>query len=320
MSALVDSNFLQRLRSHLRYSKKCFTGAEFVSKVIEIGQGSLAGTLDGLDQERQQHSSQMFHPVNQSGNLVSYNEDYANTMACYLLEEGILIPVVLATTLDGSGSSTSLVTPNCVSDEEGMASALDSLHMRGTRADEDSNVERLVSHVREALSREGGVSSLEVPLSHEIYPATDTSSRHMSGREGSQHHHSHRGESRMNGNSSQYSDRLRFSATTDAYYKFAASEDAEYTSLLQSEILTASSVYLEGSHRQPCSTSTPQPENQDFLAAKRGTLYLVLDLLMQRARKERVVKQFLASPQTKAVQERRKLEDSINCDLIFKMS
>lgn len=332
MPALVDPNLLQRLRSQLRSNKRCFNGAEFVSKVMQIGQGTLAKTLDDdLGEERQHCSSHLLHPVDLTGNLINYNEDYANMMACHLLEEGILIPVSHVSLLsDFSGSSTSLVTPNCSTDEEPdaeMASGIDSLHVRGTRAGEIGKMKKFVARLGEALSPVSGASNRTVPSSHEIYPAADTSCRHTSATGDNQHYHSHHGESRMNGSSSQHSDRPPFLATSDAYYKFAASEDAEYVSLLQSEILMASSNSLGGSCRPLHSTSTPQPsreggsmENQDFLAAKRGTLYLVLDLLTQRARKERVAKQFLASPRTKVVQEQRKLEDSISCDLIFKMS
>lgn len=299
--------------------------------MMEIGRGALDETLDNLDEDEQQRSAHRSHLVDQTGHLIDYNEEYAHTVARYLLEEGILIPVTRTTLSDGS--STSLVTPNCVTDEEQdteMASSLDSLH-HGRRP--PGGHEGLEVHLREALpgvGEDGVGNNLAVPSLHEIYPAADTSNRRTTGRGDSHHphhHHSRRGGMGMHAsNSSHHSNRPAFSATMDAYYKFAASEDAEYVSLLQSQILMASSISSGGSHRPPRSASTPQPsrergatENQDFLAAKRGTLYLVLDLLTQRARKERVAKQFLASPRTLVVQDQRRLEESVTCDLIFKM-
>ena len=272
-SVTVDSNLLQLLRSHLRSDKKCFSGAEFVRAVMMIGQEALSEMLDDLDEEGQQRSSRLT-TVDENGKIINFNEEYAHTVACYLLDEGILIPVSRIPNI--FHSSTSLVTPSCITDEE---------------------------------------------------LAIDTSRRQTTGRGDSQYHHPQHSKPKPDRSCSQFSHGGGFSATHDAYYKFAASEDGEYASFMQSQILTASSISFGVSHQAPCHTSTPQPskeeipaENKDFLAAKKGTLYLVLDLLTQRAKKERVAKQFLASPRTKAVKEMRRLEDSINCDLIFKMS
>ena len=118
-------------------------------------------------------------------------------------------------------------------------------------------------------------------------------------------------------------DRPGFVATATVFYKFAGSEDTE-SAYSQSQVLMssyhASSTRSGGSSKELLSSrrsgSGVSEENSDFTTARLGTLCLVHDLLTQRARKERVAKQFLSSPR---VQEQRRQAGNTHCDLIFKM-
>ena len=289
---------------------------------MEVGRGALDETLDDVNEEDRQSPAHRAHLVDHTGNVIDYNEDYACTVGRRLLEEGIILAVArLSPHLDMS--STVLVTPTCTTDEEQETDVAFSYESRRDRAIGGRNGHLdLKEHLRrEATARTGGARSDVTSTSlHGIYSAADGASQGGPRRGGGRQPQPQQGDMRPHADTSQ-----PFSATPDNFYKFAGSEDAEYLSVMQSQILMSSSV-SSGGARHLRSTSTaqasregPGEENQDFQAAKKGTLYLALDLLIQRARKERVAKQFLASPRTQVVQEQKRLENSVNCDLIFKM-
>lgn len=104
-----------------------------------------------------------------------------------------------------------------------------------------------------------------------------------------------------------------FSYSSQSFYKFADVEDVESNTLYQSQILTVSS-----SPSAVQRNVNQGDEHSEFHRARYGTLFLVCDLLLQRARKEKRAKQFIQSPAAVAVFEQRK-ELNVNCDQIFKL-
>ena len=100
-----------------------------------------------------------------------------------------------------------------------------------------------------------------------------------------------------------------FTYSPNSLYKFADVEDFESRTLYHSQVLTSSA--------HPGAAAGLE-ENTASDRARRGMLFLVQDLLLQRARKEKRAKQFLQTPHAEMVAEQRK-EQYTNCDLIFKM-
>lgn len=118
-----------------------------------------------------------------------------------------------------------------------------------------------------------------------------------------------------------------FSNDKYTFYKFAESEDAESSSLHKSHILSASTVGGQANRGgglpldlslHTSTASSLQDQHREFTKARQGTLFLVYDLLLQRRKKERRVKQFLLTPRALEVVEQRGRR-SMDCDLIFKM-
>lgn len=120
------------------------------------------------------------------------------------------------------------------------------------------------------------------------------------------------------------------------FYKFTDSEDKEELAEYQSQILVALSHVVpqpavavttircgQGFSRNPHSgtmTITDTHQDQDKLSnARQQTLFLVFDLLVQRARKEKRAKQFLQTPRALETQMQRRANPHTNCDLIIKM-
>ena len=295
----VHSHVLSLLRQQLRTIKKCFTGREFVRKVVEIGQGALAEALD---------SNENGNPptiLSSTGEHIEYNEEYASSMAQYLLDEGILIYV--SHMRYQSDGSTILVTPDQLSD--------DSVNGYVTREGTDS-IRPLGAN--SAVSFGSGTQSATSFMSS-VSERTDGRQSETASRDPYQAQYGHSATPRQLHR--QHSDRPTFSAAGNMYYKFAGSEDDEFA-FFQSQILISSvhqstrtnpvSPNRDPSHPSPRS----QEANDDFLAARQGTLCLVYDLLSQRARKERVAKHFVNSPR---VQEQRERTGNVSCDIIFKM-
>ena len=126
-----------------------------------------------------------------------------------------------------------------------------------------------------------------------------------------------------------------FMNSPTTFYKFADSEDKEQSSLYQSHILVSSSHVVS----QPAGTavSTAQAlssplhrtsmnrtesttqDHTELLNARRETLFLVYDLLVQRSRKEKRAKHFLQTPPAMEIQSQKRANSHTSCDLIIKM-
>jgi hypothetical protein len=130
-----------------------------------------------------------------------------------------------------------------------------------------------------------------------------------------------------------------FMNSPTTFYKFTDSEDKDQSSQYQSQVLIGSSHVVLGPNASPplagtATTGSSRPphltnrarsesgEDQvDFVNARKETLFLVFDLLVQRSKKEKRVKQFLQTPPALEVHGQRRAANSsqTNCDLIIKM-
>ncbi len=326
---VLDLKVLKQLRSHLRSIKKCFTGKEFVLKVMEIGRGALAESLDQdmMEADRRPSPSQQKLHLLQSptGQPIEYNKEYANAVAQYLLDKRILIQV--PRTQSVSESSSNLLTPDLsTTDMEYEArERTDSLGPLGANSalslatdspnlslrSDTANSRRIPSTVSDdqfsMATNEGGS------------PRQEYGYRQRLG--GQERHHFQQQQQQQQ---QQQRHKLTFSSSSSVFYKFAASEDSEFA-LLQSQILVASSASSRsllgtGSsatrYSGSLSTRRMKEEKGDLNAARKGTLGLIYDLLSQRARKEKVARHFINSP---SVQDQKRRVESANSDLIFKM-
>lgn len=336
---VVDSQVLSQLRLQLRSDKKCFTGHEFVHKVMRIGQGTLVEALDDETTAERSPSAPGPHVLSPTGQPIEYNEDYACAVAQYLLDERILMHVTDMPSL--SDGSSVLVTPDQNTDEEdGRGSHIASSYETKELTDSVrplgvNSAVSFVSGISDAMSADSPSQGRQSAASSRRGPSS-ASQDPFSASSRSQRYGSSRGNRRQVRH--QQLDKPQFIAATTVYYKFAGSEDSEFA-FSQNQILV-SSIQASSRHSSLSSgngsnssgaNSTPnerllhssrhslaslREENRDFDAARHGTLCLVYDLLTQRARKERVAKQFITSPM---VQEQRRQAGGANCDLIFKM-
>ena len=130
-----------------------------------------------------------------------------------------------------------------------------------------------------------------------------------------------------------------FMNSPTTFYKFTDSEDKDQSSQYQSQVLIGSSHAVLGPNTSPqlagtAATGSSRPvhlnnrtrsesgeEQVDFDNARRETLFLVFDLLVQRAKKDKRAKQFLQTPPALEVQGQKRVATSpqTNCDLIIKM-
>lgn len=269
---------------------------------MEIGRGALAESMDTGSVSNNPHI------LSPTGQAIEYNEEYAISVAQYLLDEGILMHISQMPFVSDGGSSV-LLTPNQPTDEDDL------------RLPSSYEVKDLTDSVRPL-----GVNSA-VSIVSGTSMATDSpgQSRRRGNSAASREHYQYRPPH----NSGQHLrlDRPAFFATSSVFYKFAGSEDAEFA-FFQSQVLMSSlhlstrSSSAAGNSKEAALLSSRRSmsgfaeESSDFTTARQGTLCLVYDLLSQRARKERVAKQFLNSPR---VQEQRQQAGNVHCDLIFKM-
>ena len=322
---MVDSFVLSQLRQQLPADKRCFTGEEFVGKVIEIGCRRLSEAVDGErggvgNRGGGGGGGSKNHVLSPTGELIEYNEEYAGFVAQYLLDEAILLHVPSALSSDGSSVLLTPAEEEEEEEEEGTPSNLaprertDSLQLLG-----GNSAVSFVSGTSDASlspgsARRAASSAASSGFSGEHY---ERGGGGGGGRGRRSHHRRHRNPH----NNSQGVERHLF--VVEAYYRFASSEDSEFA-FFQSQVLVssshlsslnASSIPAPAASRDTTSTSLLEA-TQDFDSARQGTLSLVCDLLSQRARRERVAKQFFNSP---IVQEHRRQVNKANCDLIFKM-
>ena len=286
---VVDAGLLHALRTRLHTYKKCFSGKEFVDRIVEMGRqgethsgaGSTASSPilhpQGEGSRLQHLTAQVISPT---GQPIVYTVHYAAEVAQYLLSERILIPLP-----DVLGAA--LITPPVTSSDD------DGRHtLAEGESSLDFNTERAIVDASRSFRGTG------VVLNPHLSPAR---SRQLV----------------SSGMGSRNPDRDTaaavplFSYSSQALYKFADAEDVENSPLYQSQILSAS-VY-----QQP-QNSGDGDETVEFHRARYGTLFLVYDLLLQRVRKDKVAKQFLQSPWALTVAEQRRQLD-INCDRVFKM-
>jgi len=118
----VDSGVLHALRAQLHTYKKCFTGKEFVDRILEMGRLYEATSrnpseVDSDSQvpqgESSRNSSRLSgRVIGSTGQPIVYTVQYATEVAQYLLNERILLP--LPDTSLSSGTETSASS----SDEE----------------------------------------------------------------------------------------------------------------------------------------------------------------------------------------------------------
>ena len=287
---------LHTLRAQLHTYKKCFTGKEFVDKILDVGRQSefrSENPSDGDTTDSQasrgegsRNSSRLSSRViSSTGRPIMYTVRYATEVAQYLLNERILLP------LPDASLGTGVLTPPMSSEEEGSTPqdpralltsmertrAVDTTRplRQGSKSSSDSP--HLVPRVSPLYPRSIGSATMREQEREEEIPAPD------------------------------------FSYSSQTFYKFADLEDFESRMLYQSQILTASSKPVQGG------TGTAD-ESSEFHRARNSTLFLVLDLVVQRARKEKRAKQFLMGPRALTVLEQKKSSElSGNCDMIFKM-
>ena len=290
---------LHALRAQLHTYKKCFTGKEFVDKILDIGRQSEfrsdnpseGDTTDSQASrgEASRNSSRLSSRViSSSGQPIMYTVRYATEVAQYLLSERILLP------LPDASLGTGVLTLPMSSDEEGSTpqdprALLTS--MERTRAIDTTRP-----------LRQGSKSSSDsphlVPRVSPLYPRSTTV------REQEREEERDREVPAPD-----------FSYSSQTFYKFADVEDFESRMLYQSQILTASSKSVQSG-----SGTAAADESFEFHKARNSTLFLVLDLVVQRARVEKRAKLFLMTTGALTVLEQKKSSElSTNCDMIFRM-
>ena len=227
----MDARVLHALRSQLHTYKKCFSGKEFVDKLLEIGRQleTRSETPNGLatptppSTRRSSHSSSRGLSTSNvlrtpdSIGMIEYTVRYAMEMGQYLLNERMLISVANLSPL-----SSAVVTPTLSSDEDTGGVRAQSFH---------NGMERVVGNT--PLSLAGSSVRFTTPPSLQ--------STHS------------RAETVLEGDAP-----AEFSYSVKALYKFVDSEDADISALYQSQILMASSqrssVDTVGSGSQPDAT------------------------------------------------------------------
>lgn len=322
----IDGRVLHTLRMQLHAIKKCFSGKEFVDKVLEIGtnfelmQENHSDTdSPGSSRRSAAHGgTRVFSPT---GQPIEYTVHYACEVAQFLLKERILIQLPKNATMDGNPS----LTPEQSQERRHQLTAsFENFSYSRHSFDSSYSQDYSPGMNRHTLGSRGtGASSAESVGRGTL-------------RDGYQYRYqSHGGV----GHTRNPAPEFKHNPTT--LYKFTDSEDKEQSALYQSQILMASSHAVLGQNTtpQPAAASAPSQgsssrrpthlgtmtgteaceDHLDFLNARQGTLLLVFDLLVQRARKEKRAKQFLHTPRALEVQGQRRANTNTNCDLIIKM-
>ncbi len=284
----IDGRLLQCLRNQLHRFKKCFTGKEFVDKVLEVGE---------LFDFRSEPSSNASTPIQVAGQAgislggqpVEYTVRYATELAQFLLRESMLIELPSSSTSLRSGAS---FTPAPSTDNE--RSLGESLERHDLS--DGLSAESQVSISSQRRTGGGRLEQQAIFNSYSQRSASISRSAHQA-----------------------------FSNNQYVFYKFADSQDADSNSLYQSHILAASTAGSQttghltlGRSLSRSTAASLQEEHREFTQARQGTLFLVYDLLVQRGKKERRAKQFLQTPRALEVVELRRRRN-VDCNLIFKM-
>ena len=302
----IDGRVLHTLRLQLHSIKKCFSGKEFVDKVMETGREcdlleSVSDTDSPESLKRSSVSLGSSHVFSPTGQPIEYTPRYACELGQFLLKERVLILLPKSATIQELTPQQSLVTERrrhqltaSFEHHDGFNSSHSHDYSPGT--------------LRNTLSSRGtGASSAEslghgraAPYRYNYHP------------------HSNVGQVRDPG--------PEFMNNANTFYKFADSEDKEQSVQYQNQILVASSHIPP----HPPSTAAGQrtgtltgaetcSEHAELSNARQETLFLVFDLLVQRARREKRVKQFLVTPRALETQGLRRANPHTNCNFILKM-
>ena len=289
----VDPTVIHTLRAQLHTFKKCFSGKEFVEQFLKLGREAEMLRLQASSepstpspQIAMQRSPGGGHAYNSTGTKIYYTVHYAKEVGQFLLSERVLLPL------------PNLHHGSSVYDSDEAAED----PVSSTRLHESSSIQT-DQRVRLVDAREGGGGrgglAVENHLKEDSPQLPRTRRSVLDYRTGIQEDE--------DASVKLVSDIFVYSP--QSLYKFSDVEDFESRTLYHSLILSASA--------HPHAASGME-ETTAFERARMGMLFLVQDLLQQRARKDKMIKQFLQTPRALEVADRRKRQ-YVDCNLIFKM-
>lgn len=291
----VDPTVIHTLRSQLHTFKKCFTGKEFVEQFLKLGRE--AELLKKVNSSEPTTPSPQIAMQRSPGGKINYNIHYAKEVGQFLLNERSL-----------------LLVPNLWQEYDSDEVVVDEEEERVTsnsRLQESSSIQsgQRVRRVGIEARRGGGTGT------GGIFGGASGQRFGKNGEEGSPQIVKSRRSTfdyRTELPEDESTTRLVsdiFVYSPQSLYKFADVEDFETRALYHSQILSASA--------HPHAVSSLE-ETSAFERARMGMLFLVYDLLLQRAKKEKRVKHFMQTPPALNVADRRKRQ-FVDCNLIFKM-
>ena len=287
----IDPTVVHTLRSQLHTFKKCFSGKDFVEQFLKLGReteilrvSSSEPTTPSpqIGSHRHQYSPAGLggrHAFDSTGAKISYTVHYAKEVAQYMLNERIMLP--LPSTRQGSSEGDS---------DDGRE------RVPSTQLHESSSF-KSDQNVRQTVEENDGSGAIVKKHFSENGPELASS------------RYTHNCRTALQESDSTQLVSHIFIYSPQSLYKFSDVEDFESHTLYHSQILSAS-----GNPR----AANNLEETTAFERARLGMLFLVHDLLLQRARKEKRPKQFLQTPHALTVAERRK-QEQVDCNLIFKL-
>lgn len=293
----VDPAVVHTLRSQLHTFKKCFSGKDFVEQFLKLGREAEMLRLNSSEPNTPSPALALQHsPIlstyNSTTAKIMYTVHYAKEVGQFLLSERVLLPLpnLRQYSLDYDSDG--------VADDRGASPS----QLHGSSSIQTDHRVRAVGGERGG--RRGGGSEVSGMATGD----------HRERVKSPQHLHSRLSvptytADLQEDNSTPQLVSDMFAYSPQSMYKFSDVEDFESRALYHSQILSASA------HSQ---TAGSLEETTAFEKARLGMLYLVQDLLLQRARKEKRVKHFLQTPRAVAISERRKRQ-FVDCNLIFKM-
>ena len=288
--------------------KKCFSGKEFVDKVLETGRNydllesiSDAESPESLRRSVSLGGSHVFSPT---GQPIEYTPRYACELGQFLLKERVLILLPKSPTVQES----TVLTPQQSLSTEHRRHQLTASYEQHDGFTSSYSQDYSPGSQRNTLSSRGTGASSAESLGH--------------GRPYRYGYHS-----RSTGIGQVRDPAPEFMNSPNTFYKFADSEDKEQSTQYQNQILIASSHSppqppvggVTGQRTGSVSGADTCNIHTDLSNAKQNTLLLLFDLLVQRARREKRVKQFLQTPRALEAQALKRANPPSNCDLIFKM-
>ena len=294
----LDPAVVHTLHSQLHTFKKCFTGKDFVEQFLKLGREAEAGRQSSSEPTTPSPRLPTFQrsPVigghfnsSATGPRIVYTVQYAKDVGKFLLAEKILLP--LPGPWQGFGDSEGEEEEGEEEEEEGLVDR----HQRSSSIQSDQ-----LGRPAEGDRARADAAKDTPPSSVENSPRLQPSKRRRPP------FNYHTG---LQDSGSTVPLTAKFVYSPQSLYKFADVEDFESHALYHSQILSASA------HPQAVDGLE---ETTAFERARMGMLFLVQDLLLQRGRREKRVKQFLQTPPALSVAERRK-HQYVECNLIFKL-